>query len=372
MRKLSDRCDRRAGAFLVEAGALGVPIAWSNNGKPPRKPARGFTLVELLVVIVIIGILIGLLLPAVQSARESARRVGCENNLKQIGIALHNCLSSTRYFPPGQQQYIVNGRTWSWSASILPYIEEKTTIGKVVTSKDERSTPNWEADFSGPTNTIIPIYLCPSTSLMELLPTGLPSRTTDGRIADLNGNSIMDSGTGEGLGCIDYGGNSGPRTTTVGGAPIFNAVTGQQYSNNSGVILNISDLINAGVQGPLTAPRVSAQQILDGLSKTLLVEESTGRGAYGGPNWTLRGTWSAGTNCLLTDGTINTFTPVVSSGATNANYIVYNQLGSNHAGGINVLFCDGSVHFLSDTMNAVALRSLASRAGGETIPANAY
>jgi prepilin-type processing-associated H-X9-DG protein len=285
---------------------------------------------------------------------------------------MHNCLSSTRFFPPGQQQYIVNGRTWSWSASLLCYIEEGTTNSKILTSKDERVAPNWEADFSGPANSLIPIYLCPSTSIVELLPSGLPSRTTDGRIADLNGNQIMDSGTGEGLACIDYGGNSGPRTATLTGTPIINPASFQQYTNNSGVLLNISDLIAAGGPGPFTAPRISAQQILDGLSNTLLVEEAAGRGAYGGPNWTLRGTWSAGTNCLLTDGTIDVFAAVTSSGATNPSYIANNQLGSNHGEGINVLFCDGSVHFFADTMDAVVLRSLASRAGGETIPSLGY
>ena len=332
----------------------------------------GFTLVELLVVMVIIGILIAVLLPAVQAAREAARRAGCENNLKQVGIAAHNCLSATRYFPPGQQQYIVNGRTWSWSATLLVYIEQSNINNKIQTSMDERVSPNWKPDLSGPANQIIPIYLCPSTSQVELLPTGLPSRTAEGQIADLNGNSSMDSGTGEGLGCIDYGANSGPRTITTTGAPIINPSTMQQYTNNLGVMLNVSDLVNAGGPGPYSAPRISSQQILDGLSNTLLVEEAVGRGAYGGPNWTLRGTWSAGTNCLLTDGTINALAPTVSSGATNPSYIVNNQIGSNHVGGATMLFCDGSVHFLKDTITATVLRALATRAGGETIPATGY
>ena len=204
-------------------------------------------------VIGIIGILIALLLPAVQAARESARKITCENNLKQIGLAMHNCLSATRYFPPGQQQYIVNGRTWSWSTSILCYIEESTSAKKIVTSVDERVAPNWEPDLSGPSNQVIPIYLCPSTGILEMLPTGLPSRTAEGQIADLNGNGKMDSGSGEGLGCIDYGGNTGPRTSTITGTPIMNPATHQQYLNNAGVLLNISDLIAAGGPGPFSA-----------------------------------------------------------------------------------------------------------------------
>jgi prepilin-type N-terminal cleavage/methylation domain-containing protein/prepilin-type processing-associated H-X9-DG protein len=322
---------------------------------------RAFTLVELLVVISIIGILVAVLLPAVSSARESARRTACENNCKQIGLAMHNCLTAINAFPPGQQQFILNGRTWSWSSAILPYLEESTTAGKVVTSVDERIAPNWEANLSGPSNTIIPCYLCPSTSVVELLPNGNPSRNPDGHIADLNGNGVMDSGTGEGLGCIDYGGNTGPRSNTIAGSPIMDPATHQQYLNNAGVLLNITTLINSGAKGILCAPTVPPNQILDGLSKTLCIGEAAGRGAYGGPNWTLRGTWTAGTNCILTDGTINS-----------QNYITNNQYGSNHADGSNFLFCDGSVHYIVDTIQASVMWSLASRAGSESLPANAY
>ena len=70
----------------------------------------------------------------------------------------------------------------------------------------------------------------------------------------------------------------------------------------------------------------------------------------------------------MTDGTVNTFAQVTSSGATNPSYMVYNQIGSDHVGGATVLFCDGSVHFLMDTITATVLQGLASRAGGETIP----
>src|SRR3990167_4961613 len=88
--------------------------------------ARGFTLVEILVVIAIIGVLIGLLLPAVQAAREAARRARCGNNLRQIGIGLHNYHEVHRTFPPGYLGTPADftGPHWSWSAFLLPYVEQ--------------------------------------------------------------------------------------------------------------------------------------------------------------------------------------------------------------------------------------------------------
>ena len=84
------------------------------------RPRRGFTLIELLVVIAIIAVLIALLLPAVQAAREAARRIQCTNNLKQIGLAMHNYQSANNSLPPG-----IKGSIWgTWLVFILPYVEQ--------------------------------------------------------------------------------------------------------------------------------------------------------------------------------------------------------------------------------------------------------
>ncbi len=102
---------------------------------------QGFTLVELLVVIAIIGILVGLLLPAVQAAREAARRMQCSNNLKQIGLALHNYTSAFSALPsgcnglPNAAGTNFNGHGWTWHASVLPFIEQ-TTLYQAVQGAD--------------------------------------------------------------------------------------------------------------------------------------------------------------------------------------------------------------------------------------------
>ncbi len=94
--------------------------------KIARGIPSGFTLVELLVVIAIIGILVALLLPAVQAAREAGRRTQCTNNLKQMGLALHNHHDSLRRFPPGGDRSPVGGYGPSWMVHILPYIEQNS------------------------------------------------------------------------------------------------------------------------------------------------------------------------------------------------------------------------------------------------------
>src|SRR3954469_22462761 len=94
---------------------------------------RGFTLIELLVVIAIIGVLVALLLPAVQAAREAARRIQCTNNLKQLGLAIHNYESANGVLPPPFVLGIISGRTlngngWSAHARVLPYLEQNATF----------------------------------------------------------------------------------------------------------------------------------------------------------------------------------------------------------------------------------------------------
>ena len=148
--------------------------------RPARKTAKlsalglprgGFTLVELLVVIAIIGALVGLLLPAVQAAREAARRASCTNNLRQIGLGLHNYHQAMSCFPPGgiEHRLMINpktgkpygpaGRQLAWSLLLLPYVEQQPLYDRIDTGKPFDAPENADA-----AKTILSLYICPSAT----------------------------------------------------------------------------------------------------------------------------------------------------------------------------------------------------------------
>src|SRR5262245_23638724 len=117
---------------------------------------RGFTLVELLVVIAIIGILMGLLLPAVQKIRDAAARTQCQNNLHQIGLALHGFHDVYKFFPPGYRATAAYPDTtpgWGWAAHILPFIEQNP-VAQLINFDQP-------VEASAATQTVIPLFVCP-------------------------------------------------------------------------------------------------------------------------------------------------------------------------------------------------------------------
>src|SRR5262249_24576202 len=148
----------------VTPGDASFPRVSSGRYMPMRRHHRGFTLIELLVVIAIIAVLIALLLPAVQSAREAARRAQCTNNLKQIGLAMHNYESTNGTLPPG-----VKGCCWgTWLVFILPYVEQGPLFNAWNSTGNDR-TALTDGDFRywGATNTTVTYsrvaaYYCPS------------------------------------------------------------------------------------------------------------------------------------------------------------------------------------------------------------------
>ncbi len=307
----------------------------------------GFTLVELLVVIAVVGILIALLLPAVQAARESARRSQCSNNLKQIGIAMQNHVSVHGAFPPGQRLMVVGHKTWGWPAFLLPWMEQTTVHDRI-----EFRRPVWGEENREAVSTVVPTFLCPSTARRH------PTRRGDRVHLDLINPGQWDAGTGEDMACIDYAGISGPTRHTA----FRNPVTGEQYRANSGILLNIST-------GHRT--QTTPAEIIDGLSNTLLVGELSGRGVFiAGTSNALRGVWAGGQNCTSIPAApiggvrIAPINPAPADAWINAGN---SSLFSDHPGGAQVLFCDGSVRFLAESIDVTVLLSLASRDGREVI-----
>lgn len=283
---------------------------------------HGFTLVELLVVIAIIGILVGLLLPAVQAAREAARRMQCSNNLKNVALAAHNFHDAFRRLPAG---YGFNNeakkanwkKTWSWSAFILPYMEQTAlynTLGVGSGEFDEAMPGNdsssWPANMVAAMQTTIPTYRCPS---------------------DI-GQAINTH--------ADFCHSGGPASTKPATSN-YVAVYAYQYSS-----------WNAAGAPTTTAgafqPQVGAgfQAISDGTSNTFLIGE---RG------WQHEAAYWVGVGNTNSEDRWSSPKAVgrVFSMKINAPLVdrYYSGFSSYHTGGAQFAYADGSVHFISDNIH---------------------
>jgi prepilin-type N-terminal cleavage/methylation domain-containing protein/prepilin-type processing-associated H-X9-DG protein len=316
---------------------------------------RAFTLVELLVVIAIIGILIGLLMPAVQAARESARRMQCSNNLKQLGLGFHGYTDTFGGFPPRRWSQTVKGGYAGWGLFILPYIEGKSLYKNY----------NFAYDFYDPINkaiveTKMPVFICPSTRrTSDIICSG--KATTGSANPDKSTTFTVN-------GAIDYlapNGFTGP--TTGWGVNIA------KFSDNSNAHQAMKDCTtsSAFANGASGSPR-KLKEIKDGLSRTLLINETAGwpgqwvgrYRVYPDRNLGNRGCWAGWqTYVYLTysdDGIMSSSSDPTAgdlvNSAVNANN--YNQIYSFHPGGAFVLFCDGSVRFVSESLGGLAFSQI--------------
>lgn len=324
-----------------------------------RRPSRAsaFTLIELLVVIAIIAVLIGLLLPAVQKVREAAARMKCQNNLKQIGLGLHNYESAYSTFPPGHEGNVSIG---NWRVTIMPNMEQgnvydqltNTTVtvnGKTVQRKDAYNSAILR-------NLVIPIWKCPSLPLPETQPQAWVTWWT-------NNNHQVPSYQG-----------------IMGAFPDPNGFTANTYASNYGGWWSNNGMLIANAPTKIS-------DCTDGTSNTVFVAEQAGPvlGASGNGAPDLRNGYytpwggvtfsnsidkqAAGADCWGMSLTcvayqINSKTAPAGAGFTWGGNTILNSV---HTGGINVLFVDGSVHFVPDNIDFLTFQRLCTKADGAPV-----
>ena len=315
-----------------------------------RRARGGFTLIELLVVIAIIAVLIALLLPAVQAAREAARRINCVNNMKQIGLALHNYHEAVQTFPPGYASFWKAdtgdagtaeddlGPGWGWAGMILPQMEQHAVFNAI----NFGLTMTYPANQTGQT-VQINTYLCPSDSTLRLVP--VRDETNTKTVYTVAGSNYVGMyGTGE-----------------IGDAP----------GKGSGIFFRNS--------------RVTFADVRDGTSQTLMVGERSHNLSY--VTWTGRavGGWLFKTSSIeggtdtFNAGPEESFTMILGpieeiDGPRTPNHprAHVEDYWSRHPGGVNFVFGDGSVRFVKNSINPLIYRALATRDGGEAVSSDAY
>jgi prepilin-type N-terminal cleavage/methylation domain-containing protein/prepilin-type processing-associated H-X9-DG protein len=283
---------------------------------------NGFTLIELLVVMAIIGVLIALVIPGIQRIRESASRVGCANNLRQIGLALHNYQSVTEAFPPASTT--APGPRHSWVPFVLPYLEQ----GAIYDQYDQ--TSNWyDAANQTSVSTPLQLFQCPATPVANRI------------------YQFYDA------------------------QPAYS-----DYNATKGIS---STLVIDGLVPPAPDPRgvlvrdvpTRIADILDGTSNTILIAEDAGRpdlwvmGQVVPDGVALGGGWADDNGPFLLLGSDSSG---MAGGPCPLNCTNISEPYSFHPGGANFLLADGSVRFLDSAVNIAVMAALVTRAGGEDIP----
>jgi prepilin-type N-terminal cleavage/methylation domain-containing protein/prepilin-type processing-associated H-X9-DG protein len=329
-----------------------------------RASRTGFTLIELLVVIAIIGILIALLVPAVQKVREAAARMSCTNNLKQIGLALHSYHDANGFFPPGYVDGNKDpnstpdndvGPGWGWAAFLLPYLEQDNVYKQI----------NFNQPVGMGSNVAISqmplkLFQCPSDSYQQAFPVYDSTFTTP--ITTLaHSNYVGCNGWEE---CF-YG---------AGGNP-------QGGSGADG----LSGILGAGGVGLFWRnSKTKMADVTDGLSNTIFVGERSGNhapstwtGAVAGgrcPAWMATqppAVYAPPPGPAYDNADFGEALVLAHCNAThlpNADFPIFDPdtFYSRHTGeGANFLFGDGSVHFLTRSINPYTYQALATIAGGE-------
>jgi type II secretory pathway pseudopilin PulG len=293
--------------------------------------------VELLVVIAIIGILVALLLPAIQAAREAARRSQCVNNLKQIGVAMHNYHDSNKAFPPG---WIYNGTTgqkeWGWAVNLLPYLEQDALYANLDPCRLRLHAlavdPPPSTEVQTLLQTSIPGFLCPSDVSKKLADNLNFGTLANWRLAKSNY-----------IACAAWS------TKTDGGGTVRYPTraydSGGMFYGNS--YLKMSDCLD----GTSTTIMCSERDYPHHAATWAGVGNNDSYGNEGTPRCTFRGTF------------IINFDFIAAGAPQNQ----AKGWASLHPGGVNLLSCDASVNFLSQSANTAVLQSMCIRDDGNAI-----
>jgi prepilin-type N-terminal cleavage/methylation domain-containing protein len=328
-----------------------------------RKLRPGFTLVELLVVIAIIGILVALLLPAVQAAREAARRMSCSNNLKQLGLAVHNYHDTYKKLPAGWM-YKIN-----WRVSILPFIEQtalesQLDYGLSFSGRVEDHATNPDVNIAALSQNIVPAFVCPSDPLE-------PTTNNPWGQNNLNFQCHSYIGINGAVSHALQGGDTAPDD-----APGCNCKRWYGWECDDGVFLTYRPL--------------AMKDLTDGTSNVLMIGEDSGltegmdygnsyrqgmRGGWQGPGFPVDSGFNDNWRC---DASSAGITPIQFPPNSNCALVNYKTswvecdapytcsviLNSMHPGVVQFALGDGSVQQISDTIDLLTLKLLAMRNDG--------
>jgi len=299
-------------------------VTSSSSKDSQRQKQPGFTLIELLVVIAIIAILVALLLPAVQQAREAARRSACKNNLKQIGLAIHNYHEVNRVLPPGTLMKAgdVNAGSvaaWGWGAILLPYLEQANLYNSLRVSEGDLDAVLRDASIRDLTKTVLPVYRCPSAYGEAL-----------------NRNRSFNS---------PYGNSPISWTDPFPATSNYAAMIGTRWGRLDLYVTQRRDPWGSmfGVSS------VRFHHVTDGLSNTILIGERD-QFCYaavwaGVRRYTANGTVGNPAALGSASSKINEAAPEL-TGDTGC----HQGFSSEHTGGAHFVFADGSVRFIGETI----------------------
>lgn len=319
-----------------------------------RRPA--FTLIELLVVMAIIGVLIALLLPAVQQAREAARRSQCRNNLKQLGLAIHNYESTHVCLPPH------NGGTESGDASnegnlsgivmLLPFVDQAPLWSAVTAAPNQGGYPGKAAFPHPPASPSV--LLCPSSAVPAAFTTnqfGGPSRSYHLSLGDWAGVF--------------------PGVSVVLGQPARGALVRGVFSPNTGESRRWRDIVDGTSQTILAGEKalfVSSDEVLGNASRAAAGTPADCRAAVQGTGYAGQGhavgngrLWATGWNV-----SVYTVSMIMAPNGPSCDYFA--TVTSRHAGGAQVLMADGAVRFISENIDAGNQTAPPPRTAGEPSP----